>query len=399
MTTTPSPELPDLDRDLIREVFLRNGFTVKEGQTDLKLYVYEAAAELIALARRAQPEGEAPQAEARIVTYVPSRAKKGVLKITAYGPPDMELPPHREILSDRLMYPAARHAESGAIAAKAEALAADDDLTDDDKRLVARGMERWRKGIAGECRLPPVGWHCTRADGHDGPCAAHPVVAQSQGAQANDHVDAAVLRKMLEEMDVSPSKVAELRAALAAKAEVPAVVFANDGREPDWQGYAEAERAQQAAAPGTMDDLLPTLGIRNDRDMLNYLMTAFDNEIANCERCGHAEPTKNMDSASFLRDYLAAAPSAPGTPEAPAKLPRLYRFDCYVGKTKMAAGVGVHATSMEEAEQKARKLADKDETIEFESNRPCHATRKCGICAAYERAAQLDGGQGEGEKS
>jgi len=98
---------------------------------------------------------------------------------------------------------------------------------------------------------------------------------------------------------------------------------------------------------------------------------------------------------SMGRAVVAAAPSAPGAPEAPAKLPRLYRFDCYVGKTKMAAGVGVHATSMEEAEQKARKLADKDETIKFESNQPCHVTRKCGICAAYERAAQLDGGQGE----
>lgn len=44
-------------------------------------------------------------AEARIVTYVPSRARKGVFQVTAYGPPDMELPPHREVLSDRLMYP------------------------------------------------------------------------------------------------------------------------------------------------------------------------------------------------------------------------------------------------------------------------------------------------------
>ncbi len=49
-----------------------------------------------------------------------------------------------------------------------------DDLTEDDRRLVARGMERWRKGIAGECRLPPTGWHCTRMPGHEGPCAAVP---------------------------------------------------------------------------------------------------------------------------------------------------------------------------------------------------------------------------------
>ena len=80
---------------------------------------------------------------------------------------------------------------------------------------------------------------------------------------------------------------------------------------------ADQLRAQQAAAPGVLPDLLPPLGIHNDRDMLNYLMVAFDNEIGTCERCGHSEPTKHMDSAGFLRDYLAAAPSTPGTPEAP----------------------------------------------------------------------------------
>lgn len=36
-------------RDQIRDVFMRNGFTVKEGQTDLKPYVYAAAQELLAL--------------------------------------------------------------------------------------------------------------------------------------------------------------------------------------------------------------------------------------------------------------------------------------------------------------------------------------------------------------
>lgn len=34
-------------RDDIREVFLRNGFTIKEGQTDLKDYVYAAAFDLL----------------------------------------------------------------------------------------------------------------------------------------------------------------------------------------------------------------------------------------------------------------------------------------------------------------------------------------------------------------
>jgi hypothetical protein len=39
-----------MTKDQIREVFLRNGFTVKEGQTDLKDYVYDAAEELLKLA-------------------------------------------------------------------------------------------------------------------------------------------------------------------------------------------------------------------------------------------------------------------------------------------------------------------------------------------------------------
>jgi hypothetical protein len=36
-----------LSKDQIREIFLKNGFTIKEGQTDLKPYVYTAAYELM----------------------------------------------------------------------------------------------------------------------------------------------------------------------------------------------------------------------------------------------------------------------------------------------------------------------------------------------------------------
>lgn len=50
-----------------------------------------------------------------------------------------------------------------------------------------------------------------------------------------------------------------------------------------------------------MDNLIAN----NDRDMLLYLMQAFDNEAWNCPRCGHGEDTKTMDSAMFLREYLA----------------------------------------------------------------------------------------------
>ena len=36
-----------LKKDIVRKIFMRNGFTVKDGQKDLKSYVYEAAYELI----------------------------------------------------------------------------------------------------------------------------------------------------------------------------------------------------------------------------------------------------------------------------------------------------------------------------------------------------------------
>ena len=41
-----------LSKDQIREVFLAHGFTVKDGQTDLKPYVYDAAYALIALVQQ-----------------------------------------------------------------------------------------------------------------------------------------------------------------------------------------------------------------------------------------------------------------------------------------------------------------------------------------------------------
>lgn len=42
-----------IDRNVIRDVFMRHGFTIKDGQTDLKPYVYEAAEALLNLATQA----------------------------------------------------------------------------------------------------------------------------------------------------------------------------------------------------------------------------------------------------------------------------------------------------------------------------------------------------------
>ena len=45
--TTPQPAPAPLSRDQIRDVFMAHGFTIKEGQTDLKQYVYDAAYALL----------------------------------------------------------------------------------------------------------------------------------------------------------------------------------------------------------------------------------------------------------------------------------------------------------------------------------------------------------------
>lgn len=64
---------PAGERETIRAVFLRNGFTVKEGQTDLKPYVYAAAEELLSIARaswqRTQSAGVPDTSELQRVIY------------------------------------------------------------------------------------------------------------------------------------------------------------------------------------------------------------------------------------------------------------------------------------------------------------------------------------------
>lgn len=57
-----SQPAPVLDRDRIREIFMAHGFTVKEGQTDLKQYVYDAADALLRAARAPADSVTAPAA-------------------------------------------------------------------------------------------------------------------------------------------------------------------------------------------------------------------------------------------------------------------------------------------------------------------------------------------------
>jgi hypothetical protein len=56
MTTTAQIAGEDMTKDQIRDIFMAHGFTIKEGQTDLKPYVYDAARALLA-SKPAVPEG------------------------------------------------------------------------------------------------------------------------------------------------------------------------------------------------------------------------------------------------------------------------------------------------------------------------------------------------------
>ena len=72
-----------LSDDLIREVFLKNGFTIKDGQTDLKDYVYAAARELIERASVAVPvaESAAPLKWIPEVKRIEDMSSRGYLKV------------------------------------------------------------------------------------------------------------------------------------------------------------------------------------------------------------------------------------------------------------------------------------------------------------------------------
>lgn len=68
---------------------------------------------------------------------------------------------------------------------------------------------------------------------------------------------------------------------------------------------------RQQPAPAAVPPAYPA---GSDRDVLRYLMQQFDAESWQCPSCGHAEDTATMDSADYLRQYLAAHPD----PVAPA---------------------------------------------------------------------------------
>ena len=75
-----SQPAPVLDRARIREIFMAHGFTVKEGQTDLKQYVYDAADALLRAARAAADSVTAPAGGATGKNLLQVQAADSVLE-------------------------------------------------------------------------------------------------------------------------------------------------------------------------------------------------------------------------------------------------------------------------------------------------------------------------------
>ena len=67
----PIPDKQPASKDLIRDVFLRNGFTIKEGCEDLKDYVFNAALELLSVAL--PPAQQLPMADRNIMRNLVDR--------------------------------------------------------------------------------------------------------------------------------------------------------------------------------------------------------------------------------------------------------------------------------------------------------------------------------------
>jgi len=172
--------------------------------------------------------------------------------------------------------------------------------------------------------------------------------------------------------------------------------------DPDWHRVGPVmvygHAALQAAPPATevpeiaanAPDLPPPMGIRNDRDMLNYLMGAFDSEAHYCERCGHGEDTKDMDSASLLREYLAAAPAQavavpmaalPERPKPQFPAPSAgVECDCYTGMQMLSFGFACAMAQRELAVAPAQEHATQGQTFSqwWDAQRKVAAARAPG---------------------
>jgi hypothetical protein len=232
-------ELPDLDTGLLIDAAEKHATAYDGDDRDcIKTDVINAFYAGAEFARRAQPEGEAPQAESYARYFAGNEATPG--------------------------YPAAQHAESGAKAT---------DYRVSTSEAAAKWAEVFYRN-ADSFTVRDLG------------------IVQAAWAEATR------------------------RAALGAKAEAPAVVFTNDGAQPEDTAHLDCtacggsghvddqRRAQQAAAPDAMISFRKWHDVVGDQDCEYTWMQAW------------------------TAAQLSMSASAPGTPEAPVVIKTAELADC-----------------------------------------------------------------------
>lgn len=349
-------ELPELDRLLDRASKIADWLSnagLPQSAADV--------ATLGALARHAQPDGEAPQAElmadANRYAYLASTADWSAIedllrRSDAESATELKRDLDKLIdaqLKTAITLPlytarAAQHAESGAPAA----------------------IPTWQERMPKPRRAYTCDMNCSRDRRHESPTSCGdcmPVTVHGDPVKARD------------------AEIADLRAALAAKSQGAPAVPAGLTRYSMWSNSTahgmdasptgqwvsfdelrDALTSQQAVAPGALLEILrdvhDTLASESDSDIDHFGDDDEEREGAPVQYAAR----KVMEVMDMLK---AGTPSAPGTPEAP----------------------GLPGQSDEEAYASSgyRHFMSLDTFKAFRAE-----------CA--NRAAQLDGGQGEGER-
>lgn len=170
-----------------------------------------------------------------------------------------------------------------------------------------------------------------------------------------------------------PRAVKLYRTAIAAKAEAPADDpvgdFQAEARQRKLTDFVQA--AQQAAAPGAM---------------AGYKLVPLE-PTPEMQQAGFDTPGAHMYNASY-RAMVAAAPSAPGTPEAPQKLAHGHRDDYFLMANARRIAARRFSTTPNWA-----FAAELFATGSTSAHQICQDAGIDPDSATIQRAAQLDGGQ------
>lgn len=336
----PSPELPDLEEDLLQ---IESAIDLPEHQA--------AFDRVAALARRAQPEGKVEE----IVAVLMHLDANGMIAWRGTGDDEDDALDEAEAKA-RTAREVAKAVE--ALRAKPEGEAPQADTLAVPRELLARCITSMRHAVTfgdtGKGRPPSQ--TCM--------FEIEALAALLAGQPAAQHAESGAL-------PITRSTYGLLEACEAERERRAALA-------------AQSQGAQQAAAPGALLAIL--------RDVHDTLASESDSDIDHFESDDEEREGAPVQYAARkvmeVMDMLKAVPSAPGTPEAPKGGADQKRIDWLIKNHRWSIRWRIHPKKKAEQWQ---MLDDGEPWGQWGEYR--------AILDAAMRAAQLDGGQGEGEKA